>query len=253
FLSINITTPYKPVAYACAEVRASTARLSHGVNLLAVKKDTLLGYNTDGAGCIYFLEDEGFDFHGKSVVVCGTGPTSIAILHYEAIAGADDLVMLSRDKNRAKKVLTRYVDDYRFLKRRAIDLGAESENHRSFTEAYEKPKTRFGAYETSRQTIHDADLIVDATSLGMHEGDPAPFDTELLREGQWVLDTVYGHGETSLAKGAKEAGAKFFDGSGMLVGQALISAQIVCEINEIDLSIKADEIYKIMYKAAFGE
>lgn len=76
FLSINITTPYKPEAFAAADVRAASATLAHGANVLVNKDGALIAYNTDGQGCVAYLERAGVDFRGASVVVCGTGPTS---------------------------------------------------------------------------------------------------------------------------------------------------------------------------------
>lgn len=73
--------------------------------MLVRKDDQLIGFNTDGDGCVKFLELAGVTFKGKRVVVCGTGPTALSILHACAIAGADVLLLLSRDKERARSVL----------------------------------------------------------------------------------------------------------------------------------------------------
>ena len=80
---------------------------------------------------------------------------------------------------------------------------------------------QYGSYATSHDALASAALIVDATTLGMTAGDPAPFDVGLLHEGQRVVDTVYGHGETALVSGARAAGAEAADGLGMLIGQAV--------------------------------
>lgn len=56
FLSINITTPYKPEAFAAADVRAASATLAHGANVLVNMDGALIAYNTDGQGCVAYLE-----------------------------------------------------------------------------------------------------------------------------------------------------------------------------------------------------
>ena len=76
FLSINITTPYKPLAFEAATAKAATVKLAQGANVLVKKGDALIGFNTDGQGCVAYLERTGFCFAGKRVAVCGTGPTS---------------------------------------------------------------------------------------------------------------------------------------------------------------------------------
>ena len=93
FLSVNITTPYKPHAYEAATHKAASAKLARGANLLVKHGEALLAYNTDGQGCVAFLERTGFDFAGASVAVCGTGPTALAILHACAVAGAREVVL----------------------------------------------------------------------------------------------------------------------------------------------------------------
>lgn len=250
FVSVNVTTPYKPLAFEAARARAASARLAKGANLLVRKNYVLIAYNTDGQGCVAYVERLGFDFAGKSVVVCGTGPTSLAILHAAAQAGAAEVSLLGRDKAKAEAVLRAYAGEFSTLAHATIDLPAAKSHHLSFRQTFEQVKFKFGAYETSRKTIAAADLIVDATPLGMKAGDPAPFDTELLSAGQMVLDVVYGHGETALAAAAKQAGCAFSNGRGMLVGQAVVTFEIVRDIYGLDCGLSSDELFSIMAAAA---
>ena len=102
----------------------------------------------------------------------------------------------------------------------------------------------------SKNAIAAADIIIDATSLGMNAGDPAPFDASLLSASQVVMDIVYGHGMTQMVANAKEAGCSTFDGAGMLVAQAVISATIVCEIAGVDVDESFDGMFDLMWDAA---
>ena len=86
FLSVNITTPYKPHAFEVTTHRAASAKLARGANLLVKHGEALIAYNTDGQGCVAYLERTEFVFAGATVVVCGTGPTALAILHACAVA-----------------------------------------------------------------------------------------------------------------------------------------------------------------------
>ena len=65
FLSVNITTPYKPLAFQAATRKAASAQLAQGANVLVRKDDQLIGFNTDGDGCVKFLELAGVTFKGK--------------------------------------------------------------------------------------------------------------------------------------------------------------------------------------------
>lgn len=250
YLSINVTMPYKPHALAAATVRAASAKLAKGANVLARKGDALIAYNTDGQGCVAYLERCGVGFGGARVAVCGTGPTSLAIMHAAAQAGAAEVALLGRDGDRARAALARYREDFAELANAAFDLSAPSAHHRSFRETFEQVGFLAGAYSQAAELISEADVIIDATPLGMKPGDPAAFDVSLLREGQTVFDVVYGHGETALAAGARLAGARFVDGSGMLVGQALATVRIVCDLNDVDCPLSEDELFALMAEAA---
>ena len=233
FLSINITT------------------LAHGANVLVNKDGALIAYNTDGQGCVAYLERAGVDFRGASVVVCGTGPTSLSILHAVAQAGPDEVILIGRDKAKARNVMRTYADELGAMVGRVVDMPAFKEGHLSFSEVYKQVGFKFGCYATSRQAIAGADIIIDATPLGMKAGDLAPFDTALLSAGQTVFDVVYGHGETALARAARAAGCRFFDGAGMLVGQAVVTVGILRDITgEAALDIPEDELFALMAQAA---
>ncbi|MEG2530658.1 MAG: shikimate dehydrogenase [Raoultibacter sp.] len=253
FLGLNVTMPYKPLAYEVASVKASTAKLARGANVLAVKDDNLLAFNVDGQGFVTYLESTGFSFAGKNVVVCGTGPTSLATLHAAALAGANSITLIGRNKERAERTITAYLTDFGRLSLAAMGAPASEAHHRSFREAYEEPSFFFGSYQTSTQAITAADLIVDATPCGMHPGDKAPFDTDLLREGHVVFDVVYGHGETALVSAARGAGCQAYDGSGMLVAQAVATAVVLFEVNDVQVSLGTDEMFRIMADAAAFE
>ena len=65
----------------------------------------------------------------------------------------------------------------------------------------------------------EADLIVNTTSLGLHAGDPLPWDAAIpFRPGQVVYDLIYNR-PTELLALARSQGATAMDGLGMLVHQ----------------------------------
>lgn len=250
FLSVNITTPYKPHAFAAATAKAASAKLAHGANLLVKKGDALIAYNTDGQGCVAYLERAGVSFTGAHVVVCGTGPTALAILHAVAQAGADEIVLVGRNKERSQRVLETYVSEYGKLAHATIDLPPAQEHHRSFRTAYDETTFKFGSYTTSTKALAAADVVINATPLGMKQGDPAPFDTHLLSASQVVFDVVYGHGETAFIHAARETGCSVYDGGGMLVAQAVATVQALCDIQGVEAALDADALFETMTQAA---
>lgn len=210
YRAINVTTPYKHLAKACA-TRLVDARDLPGINVLINDCGELVGYNTDGEGAISFLASEGVTVDSADVLVCGTGATAHAIAKAAHQAGASSVRLLSRTMS--SKGVVRY-DDAQLL-------------------------------------FKGADIIVNATPVGMHADDELPFDPCWLDARHVVLDAVYGHGETPYAKAASQAGCSFYDGLGMLVGQAALTLELVIE-HAGDPRASHDEIVAVMKDALRG-
>ncbi len=68
--------------------------------------------------------------------------------------------------------------------------------------------------------VRGADLVVNATSVGMGAPGDLPIDPDLLAAHQVVADLVYLPVDTGLLKAARAAGAVAVDGVGMLAHQA---------------------------------
>ncbi len=95
-------------------------------------------------------------------------------------------------------MLEEYAATFGMLASTAIDMPAADDRHLGFGQAYEHVSLKFGSYTTSTRAIASADVVIDATPLGMKKGDPAPFDVDLISSDQVIIDVVYGHGETAL-------------------------------------------------------
>jgi shikimate dehydrogenase len=74
-----------------------------------------------------------------------------------------------------------------------------------------------------RGDVAEADLLVNATSVGMGGTGELPVDPSLLRPGQVVAELVVHPVRTPLLEAAAEAGCVGVDGVGMLVHQAAIA------------------------------
>ena len=255
YLGLNITMPYKQEAFELAQTRFPSAILARGANVLyRDAQGALTCHNMDGEGCVSYLEQCGVDFLGATVVVCGTGPTSLAIMHAAAVHGASRITLVGRDEHRTQLVTEGY------LERLALSPDADLTSRCAFVaESYAQASLAFdpdwkmaGDAEDNDDapTIAQAGIVIDATPLGMKEGDPAPFDVSLLREGQFVFDVVYGHGATALAKGANAAGCRFADGAGMLVSQAVLGAWEFLAAGGVQQDVSYQEAFNLMAKAA---
>ena len=180
----------------------------------------LCAYNTDGLGAVRAIERmTDTPLTGARVLICGTGPTSLAIATASAQAGASEVTLLSRDEAKALSCVNRI---------------------RTSVEPHEACVLHGRNYAQVETLVPKADVIVDATPRGMHPDDEAIIDTSLLHKGQVVLDTVYGHGETALLAGAWRHGATCMDGLEMLVEQAALSVEIWADAMALPVEVDRD-------------
>jgi shikimate dehydrogenase len=82
--------------------------------------------------------------------------------------------------------------------------------------------TPSGADRDLASVVEAADLLVNATPVGMAATDGLPFDLDggVIRRGQFVADLIYAPATTSLLAAARAGGARTANGLGMLINQA---------------------------------
>lgn len=250
YLGMNVTMPYKPLALEMADRACPSARMAGGANVLSLEDGVLRAYNVDGIGAVDWLRMQGVSFDGASVVVCGTGPTSMAILHACAAAGAEKATLAGRSAVRALDSLERYRGELGKASCGNEGFPRGVFENRGLREVFETVEFESGDYTSASEAIACADVILDATPLGMQPGDPAPFDISLLRPDQIVFDVVYGHGKTALAKACEDVGCRFVDGEGMLAAQAVAGELIWLERQNIPTSLPPHEMFDLMANAA---
>jgi len=204
FVGFNVTMPYKQVMLSLCDEVAMLAKMAGAVNAVHVVDGRFIGYNTDGRGLTESLEiDAGFDPAGKEVVVVGAGGAAGAAIVSMILAKAKSVTVANRGAERAQELVDRMSAHARATELSVAELGSESE-----------------------ERIRAADLIVNATPVGMKPDDPSPLPCDWLRAGQTVFDMVYGVGETVLVREARERGATAVDGLGMLVCQGATAVDI---------------------------
>jgi shikimate dehydrogenase len=204
-VGLNITMPYKEAVLELCDEVATAARMAGAVNTVHCSGDgKLIGYNTDGRGMLESLStDASFDPAGKRVVLLGAGGAAGGAFVALILAKAAAITVVNRNVERAEELLDR-------MAMRAGDIALDAE-------------TPDGA----ESAVHEADLIINATPVGMKPGSGTPVPVQWLDAGQVVLDMVYGTAApTQLVTGARAAGATALDGLGMLVAQGATAVDI---------------------------
>ena len=109
--AINVTIPYKKVAFAlCRDVTPIASELGN-VNVVVKRMDgTLFGDNTDAAGFTRLVELVGADVRGKKCVVLGTGGAAMTAAAALRGLGAGAVVHISRSGEDNYSNLERHSD-----------------------------------------------------------------------------------------------------------------------------------------------
>jgi len=216
-IGFNITIPHKVRALEILKKRypfTATGKmveedlyyvkLSGAINTVKKIGDTIEYRNTDSHGFLKSLEvDLKFEPKNKSILLIGCGGAGRAV-----IAG------LSWKNIGVKKI---YIYD---LNDEAIVLGKLHFSSLPQWESYLENKIEFILKGQIENRIKNCHLLVNASSLGMKEGDISPIDKKLLRKDLFVYDVVYNR-ETQLIKDANEIGCKAVGGKGMLLYQGV--------------------------------
>ena len=98
FKAVNVTIPYKKIAFECCDVVSDdTARSIGSVNTVVVSKSGRLhGYNTDLYGFEYMLRSANISPYGKKCIVLGSGGASVTAVAVLRKMGASSVTVISR-------------------------------------------------------------------------------------------------------------------------------------------------------------
>jgi len=194
FAGVNLTLPHKEAALALADSAADLAKRLGAANTLIFHPDgSIEAHNTDGYGFIENIRDHepGLHLNDAPAVVVGAGGSARAIVAALTDAGAPEIRLVNRTKERAQAL--------------KADLGG--------------PITVVDWAERT-DALAGAGLLVNTTSQGMR-GQPAlELALDALPKEARVTDLIYVPLETPLLVEAKARGHRTIDGLGMLLHQA---------------------------------
>ncbi len=252
FAGANVTVPHKEAVLPLMDELTPVAKAIGAVNTIIVRPDgSLLGDNTDAAGFMMDLREHGvmgfptwrsgiaalagcsrhperpaeasipeepLPVHGKPgidrlpipvslclcVLLLGAGGAARAVAYALAEAGAE-VTIANRTLDKAQALCQTIVT--------ALPQAA------SRLDAARWP-------DDLRALAAGAELIVNTTSLGLHDDDPPPWDATIpFRPGQVVYDLIYNR-PTELLALAHAQGATAIAGLGMLICQGALSAAL---------------------------
>lgn len=195
FAGGNVTIPHKEAVFRLCDSVDPLAQTIGAVNTLVREEGgRIRGFNTDYMGFLGNLDQNapGWSDRLGRAIVLGAGGAARAVLVALRERGFEEIVLLNRTLEKAE-ALAREIEGP-FVPGRLSD---------------------FAGYAGG------ADLVVNTTSIGMHDTRFEDLDLGLLPETALVTDIVYVPLVTPLLADARAIGLRTVDGLGMLLHQAV--------------------------------
>lgn len=206
FGGINLTVPLKEVAFRGISDLDQSAKILGAVNTVRFMEDgSMVGYNTDGNGFMSAISDSfGRGVDGLSILVLGSGGAGRAVAITSAVNGASHMAITDVDNTRPQKVASEIKQYAPNTVVTVVDPSVESRKNAALK----------------------ADLIIQATPIGMKPDDKPVLNADAFREEHMLFDLVYMYPETGIMKEARKSGAVTANGLGMLMHQGAYAFKI---------------------------
>tara|TARA_A100001011_G_scaffold371425_1_gene428729 strand:- start:277 stop:1101 length:825 start_codon:yes stop_codon:yes gene_type:complete len=203
---LNITLPYKQKIIPFIDKLVNDAKSTNSVNTIFLDEtDTVIGENTDVFGLQAAYLKEITDVRNKKALVIGAGGVSPSVIFALQKSKINNIAIINRTHEKSI-----------FLKKKF-----------NFLHILEWPSLK--------QEIKNFDIIINATSLGLKNGEDFQFNFDSVKDSMIYIDTIYNPLETKTLKHLKENKIKTFNGLDMFIYQGQKSFYLWNKINpEID-------------------
>lgn len=183
-----VTMPHKVTTMSIADESTVTAKIAGAANALLKREDgTLLADQFDGAGFARGVARKGFKTKGSKILVVGTGGVGSPIAASLAADGAASISLFDLNTAGAEALAARLKQYYPDM-----EVNVTSNDPAGY------------------------DMVINATPLGMKDGDPLPFDPKRLSPSTFVGEVVMKAEMTPILQAAKEIGCQYQVGTDML-------------------------------------
>ncbi|MEQ8355408.1 MAG: ThiF family adenylyltransferase [Kiloniellaceae bacterium] len=191
FRGALVTMPHKVTTVGLVDEVSTTARIAGACNAVLRRDDGgLAGDMFDGEGFVRGVQRRGRKVAAARALVVGSGGVGSAIAASLAAAGVGELTLFDMNETAAAALGERLRGHYPAL---GLTLGSRD------------------------PAGHD--IVVNATPLGMNEGDPLPLDVERLEPDAFVGEVVMKQEVTAFLAAAQARGCATQVGTDMLFEQ----------------------------------
>ncbi len=203
---INITLPFKQKIVPYLDVLVNDAEKTSSVNTLYLNdKNLIVGENTDVFGLQAAYLKELDVTSNKKALVIGAGGVSPSVILSLIKSGIKDV-----------SIINRTIEKCMFLQKKFKNINILK-------------------WENLKDVIQDFDIVINATSLGLKNGEDFGFNFQNFRSNLVYIDTIYNPLETKTIKYLKDKEVKVFNGLDMFIYQGQKAFYLWNKINpEID-------------------
>ena len=205
---INVTLPYKQKVIPYVDKLVNDAKISNSVNTIYLNNENLIiGDNTDiyGLQAGYFNKIIDIKLRNSKALIIGAGGVSPSVI-----------VALKKSNINNISLINRTNDKSFFLKKMFPDLN-------------------ICKWSNLNNIVKDYDIIVNATSLGLKNGEEFDALFESFKESMIYIDTIYNPLETKMIRHLKSKKIKTYNGLDMFIYQGQKSFYLWNTVNpEID-------------------
>ncbi|MBA2689026.1 MAG: shikimate dehydrogenase [Gemmatimonadaceae bacterium] len=187
----NVTRPHKRALFALCDSMTDVATRSGAVNTFWFEDHRLHGDNTDVAGFERAVRLLVHDRYEGPISLFGSGGAAAGVLEALSSWAGVTVDLIARNRLAGAELASRYPGFVHHV-------------------------------EMTRERLHEAKLVINATPVGQDD-ESVPFDVNELHTSAKVFDLVYRRGGTLLVRLARAAGLEADDGTAMLVEQGALS------------------------------
>ena len=206
YSGINITLPYKQKIIPNIDLLVNDAQMTSSVNTIYMdKNNTIIGENTDvyGLQAAYLKKLE--NVSKKRTLIIGAGGVSPSVVLSLQKSGVKEISIINRTKEKCL-----------FLKKKFHKL-------------------KILDWKNLKDEIENYDIIINASSLGLKNGQDFDISFENTKSDSIYIDIIYNPLETKTLKYLKERDIKVFNGLDMFIYQGQKAFYLWNKINpEID-------------------
>jgi shikimate dehydrogenase len=189
YLGVVLTVPHKESMAKICDDLGPNGRLTGAVNAVRFAGGKLTGDMFDGVGLVRAVKEAGIELAGRRVLLVGAGGAARAIAFAFAQEGAGSLAITNRTRERSEKL--------------AADVAAALPG---------------AAVSSVDNDPAGYELVVNCTTLGLHEGDPMPTEINRIDPSADVVDIIAVR-ETELMQAASARGCRVVGGVPMALAQ----------------------------------